>query len=290
MAVGDLFQVVSPTPRVAQQGPTLIKTANVLTEADDRWVLGMTWRPEACGIDGVAIASGYCGTPFTGFADPQALPAFPQYVPPFVAVAQECSTSVMGQSAIDDAEARARRLLDLSQSVGIARELWRGDVAQSAIPDLPNPYLTDGNATIVGSGAVGVIRALAELEAALASCSVAGGGIIHASQRTALYWSSQHLLERLPDGRLITDIGTWVVADQGYDGSAHGGGVDASGDTDWAYATGPVDIRLGDVEMYMAVPEIARSNDIQVYAYRPFAATYDTCCHIAVNVDHTKLT
>lgn len=282
--------VIVPPQNRPPRGATLLRSVNEVVESDERWVRGLVWRPQLC--DGqVVSATGLCGGgSFSGFTLPDDFGEFADYLPPFVAAGAKCS-AVGGEAAIDDAVAAARALLDSCQTVGIARELWRGDVAkQGGDADLPNEYLAhDGVVDVVVAGAVPARDALAALEQGLAECSCGGQGVIHAMPYTATIWSSLDLVERQPDGRLLTALGTLVVADPGYDGSSPTGAAPGAAWADaWAYATGMVDVRLGRVETAGDRTTIDRSNnDFAAWAYRPFSATFDPCCHLGVQVDHT---
>lgn len=254
---------------------------------------GLTWRPLVCGGSDIVEVMDVCAG-FSGFVTSDQ-PSTPQYVPPVVAVGMSCS-AISGTTVLEETRERATALLDRCQTLGIARELWRGDAAQAANPDLPNDYLNDSSGlTQVASGAsVSAMDSLANLEKYLATCSCAGNGMIHATPYTVTLWKHLQLVDRQPDGRIVTVLGTTVIADPGYDGSAPGGAVDATGATAWAYATGPIDVRLGPVTVLPAGElgeSLVRSNnDWDVFAYRAFAATMDPCCKVAVKVDHATLT
>lgn len=279
--------VVVPPPTRPPRGATLLRSVNVETPSDERWVQGIIWQPDSCGDGEIVQATGFCGNgTFAGFDAPVGRPDVAEFVPPMVAVGQSCS-GISGEAELLRTAERARNLLERCQTVGIARELWRGDIAQAETPDFPNDWLSK-DATDVGGGIVGVIDALAALEQGLADCSCGGQGVIHAMPYLATLWSATMLVERQADGRLLTALGTLVVADPGYDGSGESG---ASGDplaSSWAYATSMVDVRLGTART-TGDPQTLNisNNDFDVYAYRPFSATFDPCCHLGVQVDHT---
>lgn len=296
-----MFSIVeAPTGR-PPRGATLLRTANPVTSADDRWEAGLRYRPEACGDGNIVQAAGYCGAGFAGFPDPDDWPLGDDldYVPPYVAVAQRCS-AMGGEAELTRVEERARRLLENCQTVGIARELWRGNIARDPngpgggdSTDLPNDYLANAATyeDLGNGGNFSLLDGLAALEEGLAGCSCGGTGMIHTTAQVVTYWNHLNLLERLPDGRLVTALGTFVVADPGYDGSGQGGAApDATGQSSWAYATGMVDVRLGAVQFLRDREAIRVANDYLVYAFRAFAATFDPCCHLAAKLDHTSLT
>lgn len=288
-----LFAVVEAPQQRPPRGATLERSANPVTEPDERWVAGLTYVPESCGTADNVQAAGYCGSGFAGFPDGTdwALGDDVQYVPPFVAVGQQCS-AIGGEEELGRVRDRAQRLLENCQTKGIAKELWRGDIAKAATPDLPNNYLANAASyTDLGSGSdFSLLDAMAALEEGLAHCSCGGIGMIHATPQAATYWAHLRLIERQPDGRLLTALGTLVVVDPGYDGSSSTGVVDESGATSWAYATSMVDLRLGAPDFLADRSIIKTRNDFIVYAFRPFAATFEPCCHLAAQLDHTRLT
>lgn len=289
-----LFAVVEAPQQRPPRGATLERSANPITEPDERWVAGLQYLPESCGTADNVQAAGYCGSGFAGFpddGDDWALGELVQYVPPFVAVASECS-AIGGETELALVQARAARLLEACQTKGIAKELWRGDIAKAATPDLPNNYLANSASyTDLGSGSdFSLLDAMAALEEGLAHCSCGGIGMIHATPQAATYWAHLRLIDRQPDGRLLTALGTLVVVDPGYDGSAANGSVDESGASSWAYATSMVDLRLGAVDVLADKTVIKTRNDFIAYTFRPFAATFEPCCHLAAQLDHTRLT
>lgn len=295
MTSSGLFFVVDPPAAGAPRGASLLRSANLVTETDLHWLQGLRWRPLICGSSAIDKAILTCGGAFSGFTT-LTPGANVDYVPPSVAVGVPCS-AISGEAELLDAKARAQALLDRCETLGIARELWTGTAAQAENPDLPNDYLNN-SATVTqlaGGAAVSAMDALANLENYLASSSCGGVGMIHATPQTVTIWKHLQLIDRQADGRILTVLGTTIVADPGYDGSAPGGAVDATGATAWAYATGMIDLRRGPVKVVPPGNELVSgvnrtNNDFNVYAYRPFAATFDPCSHGGIKVDHTTLT
>jgi hypothetical protein len=295
-----MFALVATPSARPPRGATLLRSANLIAAdlvpnpspgvVQDSWETGLRYIPLACGDDGIAQAIGLCGTGFPGFPDPTLRPDEVEYVAPYVAVAQACS-AISGEDELDRTIERARLLLEGCETVGIAHELWTGTVAKSMTPDLPNAYLAqDGVVEVLNSGSsTASIDAFAWLEASLGTCACAGVGMIHADPYTATVWQSLHLVERQADGRLLSALGTIVVADPGYDGSAPDGTRDATHATAWAYGTTMVDVRRGPVETLGDRRTINRANnDFDVYAFRPFAATFDPCCHVGIKVNNAS--
>lgn len=295
-----MFALVDTPSARPPRGATLLRSANPVAAdlvpnpspgvTQDSWQPGLRYIPLACGDSGIAQAIGLCGSDFAGFPDPTLRPDEVEYVAPYVAVAQACS-AISGEEELRRTEDRARLLLEACETVGIAHELWTGTVAKGETPDLPNAYLAqNGVVTQLNSGAsTPSIEAFAWLEASLATCACAGVGMIHADPFTATVWQALRLVERQADGRLLSALGTIVVADPGYDGSSPTGSVDATHATAWAYATTMVDVRRGPIEVLGDRRTINRANnDFDVYAFRPFAATFDPCCHVGIRVNNAS--
>lgn len=282
-----MWQVVDAPANRPPRGATLLRSAALVPEADEEWMAGLRYQPEACGEIG-ARAAGLCGSGFQGWPDVDDLPDVLDYVPPFVAVGRQCPT--LSGYQFDEIADQARRLLDQCETVGIARELWRGDVARAAAPDLPNNYLTQAASLdeLNGSASTPAVEAFAWLEQAIATCSCGGVGMIHAAPFTATIWSEIGLVERQADGRLLSSLGTIVVADPGYDGSAPDLTTDATWATAWAYGTTMVDVRRGAVATAgeRSFAGLSGDNQNTAWAYRPFAATFDPCCHVGIKVNH----
>lgn len=288
----DRLFVVVDTPTVRPpRGATLLRSANPVPETEGRWQAGIKWVPEACGDADVVQAVGYCGDgAFAGFPDPDERPLGTEadFVPPYVAVAQRC-TALGGEQELTAVEERAMRLLENCQTKGIARELWTGTVATAET--LPNNFLSNAPDDVGDGATLSVLDGIASLEQGLANCSCGGVGMIHTTAQVATFLAHLRLVERQPDGRLLTALGTLVVADPGYDGTGVGiAAADEDMASSWAYATGMVDIRLGPVDVLRERTDIRSRNDYTVYAFRPFSATFDPCCQLAAKLDHTTLT
>lgn len=258
----------------------LVAQANKPEEADDRWVDGLAWDPEICGFAGVADACGSDNKPMpdnTGVVEYQ----------PFVVFAGDhCSTLDRSR----DRQARARRALEASESFQIARELWTGDLADASGWD--NIHLADAAAVdVIGpAGGLTPIAALACLEQASAEAASGARVTIHATLRTVTTWAAEGLIER-DSGFLVTKLGSIVIADAGYPGTAPDGTTDTEGH--WAYGTGIVDVRRSAITVLGAneAEQInRRTNHHEVIAERMAAATFDPCVRTAVLVQLTSCT
>ncbi len=259
---------------------SLLTSVRVTEDTDGHVAQGITWEPEACGT--VADSAGVCASPST-------LPAVPANAAPaearpfLVTAADRCSTFAREQR---DPQGRVLRLLAATQHRGVESELWDGTVAQSEATRLgvaPSPYLRNP-ATVVdltpATGAVRPTEALALLERALGQ-GYAGRGVIHASIRAAYY---------LPDTRLdgqvwLTKRNTVVVPGAGYSGLGPVGTPALATNESWLFATGMVDVHLGEVYTTGTDLDIDRdTNTVVTRALRSAVALFDPCAHYAVRM------
>lgn len=265
-----------------------------------RWAAGVKWRPYTDSGTGGAYDPCNVSTLTLGtLAGSQTANAF------VVWEGEQCSA--LGEERFV-AQDRARAMLEATTSKRIASELWRGTVAQAAgfaNRRLNNPTAAGNLGKINGGAAVNRVAAFAALEQALGEQSSGAPGFIHCTRRTASWWVQDHLIHRVGN-RLVSELGTTIICDAGYDGSDSTGSFTANGTTNWAYATGPVRVWLSDIEVAggsqvlpPGVPDISAgdpigealardTNLITVRAYRYALATFDSTTHVGVLVDHTS--
>jgi hypothetical protein len=273
------------------------------TKKVDRWAGGIKWRPYTDGGIGGAYDPCNVGTLTAG------TPVAPQTNEAF-AIWEADSCSAMGNERFVAAET-AKILLEATTSKKIAKELWRGDIAKAqgwSNRRLSNPTALNNLGKINAGAAVNRIAAFAALEQSIGEQGSGATGYIHCTRRTAAFWASDHLIERVGN-RLVSPLGTVIVADAGYDGSDSTGAFTAAGTTAWAYATGPVRVWVSDIEIQTSnqiLPPLgigpqdmndligeglARdTNLITVRAYRYALAAFDSTIHVGVLVDHTNAT
>lgn len=129
-----------------------------------------------------------------------------------------------------DFETRAARSLDLGAARLVESRFIAliGAAAQNATPP---------------SGAMPIERAIARLEARAATL-YGGQAVIHLSREAATLAFSAEVIFRVGD-HLETGLGTLVIAGAGYADST-GPAADPAG-TEWAYATGAVNVFGGDI-------------------------------------------
>lgn len=277
----DVVPPVASPPRLGLFATFPPDTNTGRGSSDD---VGFQFAPENCGEVGVADACVSGEKDIPDAPDTVAADAF------VVWAGDRCSAFGRDRNR----EQRARNQLDAGESFAVARELWRGDIAQSsALTD--NKYLADPAADVLTASG-GLVQptsatvALACLEQALGDCLHGARGVIHATRQVVTHWQALNLLRR--EGNvLLTALDTLVVADAGYDGSGFnnaGEAVDAEDGNVWAYATGPVVVRLGRV---VTVPDNVASafdrsvNTEEWRAERLAAVGWSGCCHLAVSVD-----
>lgn len=314
--------VVSPPALPPRTELSLVSAAALASEtrtpnggsAIPTWVGGVTWRPDN-------VATGGAADPCApGNLNVGANLGKQEAFPIMIWEGERCTTA---SESIEEAQRRARALLEATTSKRLASEFWRGDLA--AANAWPNPYLSRSVADVfdgatpplvkqIGSGStLNPIAALAALEQAIATYGTGARGMIHCTRRTALVWAAYFLLQQT-GGLTLTALGNIVVADAGYDGTAPGhpaaalGGNFATGQEAWAYATGMVTVRLSEIEVSGAqraneqlpnsitpdgetvvrAPGVGnlQANDRVVIASRYALATFDPAILAGVHIDH----
>ncbi len=190
-------------------------------------------------------------------------------------------------------DAAAESFARSMSSAAVARELWTGEGTQARpylIPralggttsaDHTNAYLADGDsATVVGGGPYAPAEALALLDG-FAHRALQGTRtpVLHCTPEV-LAMAAQYLTVTGSTVRTIN--GSVVVADAGYPGT---GPADATGQ--WAYATGPVGVRLSPINTETAPTATVEHqyNRRTVWADRTFQVGFDAGCHLAIRVD-----
>lgn len=250
------------------------------TDPVTRWEAGFAWAPEnVCTGGGVADPCGTDALTATVALTSQ------EYQPVLLWKADRCSTT----DRTRDRVGRARRALTACTSKLLASEFWEGTLAMAK--GFPNRFLADPLANTLTNGAVSEASAIACLEEGLAACSC-GTGMIHVTPGMMIRIADHHLVERFGN-TFRTPNDTLVVADAGYTGTGPEGQAALDGSV-WAYATDMVDVRLGPIVVFpSANPDDAAAmtigtapdNLLTYRAQRLAAATWDGCCHLAVEVD-----
>jgi hypothetical protein len=279
----DVWEQPQPgRPRVS-----LLTSVTVVEEEDERWVNGgFEWRPLGCGEGGLYPVE-LCPSenvltasdPITGGSDPVATPAFGVFA------TDRCST--FGFTAAEY-ERRARARLLATRDKWIERQLWEDPLG------LGGPVLSGSGAAAVTSGGTTASRALRLLEQAASDC-MDGEVVIHATPFVygALVEAGLARLVNRDDHwfdedltRVVDYMGSLVVPGRGYTGT--GPADQPVGATEWIYATGPLVVRLGQLELTpgtLAEATNRRTNTATFYAKQAAAVAFDPgCCVLAAEV------
>jgi len=288
-----LEQIAQPLP-LAPPRLSLLNSIPVHEGADaDARIAGQPWRdnaitwiPEPCKPTGVFAPE--CGATVNINPGTSTVGAI-QHAQPFGVYAAESCTNA-GSAGVDVQE-RATRSLGLGEAALVEKELWTGTL--SAAQGYNNKRLNDNSVTQLNTGtATDPVRALGDLEYAIAGARSGGRCLIHCNRITVQYWIRYNLVYR--SGNVLLTIGTdsIVVAGEGYDGSAPGGtampGTHASA---WAYATGPIEAFRSTVDLVTpAGPEHTTSNRRTAIAKRLYVLEIDPCVYIGINVNHPTTT
>jgi hypothetical protein len=215
------------------------------------------------------------------------------YHPFVVEVPYSCST--WGFEA-NDYEAKALHQLEAGLSKAMEHEFWTGDKNPSNInlvywtPNDDAHVLNPGGAAApdpVDAG-TGIIL----LEAALARCGPGGRGYIHMTTEVATKLGNAYVVDdddtnqnRFLSTRSRDDI---VIVGAGYTGDGPFGQPAPSGTEMWAFATGQVDVRLGEPEVvpnefWMALDRA--TNTVTFRGEQVASVVHDGCCSFAVLID-----
>lgn len=184
-------------------------------------------------------------------------------------------------------EADAKRALDIVSQKAIETEFWTGGIAKLLTETNDNRYLASTNSqdvTPTPGTAVKPRYGQALLEGALGGATIGSIGTIHAPRAVAGVLKLEQ-----DDSTLFTKLGNTVVAGTGYS-KLGPTGVAAGPNQYWMYATGPVTVILGDMnvtpgKVYQAID--TGINTIKYYVDRPAAVTWSTSNVYAVLVDLT---
>lgn len=215
-------------------------------------------------------------------------------VPEFAALTLSEAITCTAQQVPNQAAFRARAVaaLTATESYAVAREFMSGD---HVLGPNGSPYLADTNCVLLnGSVATKPNHALQILEEAIAATGRLG--IIHCSPMLATALLGQGFVIQDRTGVIRTINGIPVIPDFGYVGASKpDAGAAPTAIQEWAYATGPVDLRRSDV---FTTPDNVsealdrgmgstndRTNSITYLAERYYVVDWDTVLQAAVLVD-----
>lgn len=277
----------TPDGRIMARQPGVAADVEVYTPANagrERWIAGVSVYPYPASTpegwdpcSGSTLAEKSFGDPITP--------------PEFSAVTLDVAITCTSQQVPDEAAFRARAVavLAATESWGIARELMGGFLFPL------RPHFSDTNATTPnGTVATKPNHGLQVLEEAIAATGRLG--LIHCSPMlaTALMGAGFALSDKT--GAIRTINGNVVIPDNGYAGASALESGPALGPTqEWAYATGPVDIRRSEIftqpdQLSQALDRglgatTGRTNTITYRAERYTIAVWDTALQAAVLID-----
>jgi len=276
------------TPEPALYG-LLSSAVTVVNDTSEHWQNGFFYETLDC-LSEVKLTSICNAAASVTAIEPSGADSFRRYDTFNVQTMFKCSS--MSRRPEEVAEI-AERAAEACVQKALEQEFWGGALAKVAAEDwnanndeeYPNRYLASENAVDVtptpGTG-VKAKYALALLERALGDCGCGISGTIHVTRDVA---TTLGLKDK--GGHLVTSLGNAVVAGTGYSGIGPDGYPAPAGKV-WAYATGPVTVRLGARELspieYTAA-DIANTNTVIYQVDQVAAVTWNSCCHYAVLVD-----
>lgn len=240
----DTWQLVEAPP-VVPLPYGIFSVAEPRLTTDDHWRLGVQWQSQACST--TKVTTGPCIEPERGSLTPDDYCSVSQY-DPFTVYAFN-DDPVVGHTMDEDLANTIQRLIATEQR-SVEEQLWTllglGAVSTTALPAVP----------------AGVT--LGYLEQILAQ-NYGGQGVIHMSRLVATFlWE---YLE-VQGGKLVTKLGTPVVAGAGYDN------IVAPGTDFTMYASGPVVLYRGDIDTRQNALNRA-TNQASIIAQRDYVLGWD---------------
>lgn len=246
MASESLAQRVEAVPGAPLPFGLFSTATPLLDDPEARELAGVTWSPLSCGASNVAewCVDGEQPGPKT-FDRPGV-----SYAPPIVAYyGRDCPP--IGES-VEEAEAAARAGLAIGEQAAVEQGFAETHLWPNVVDVTPV------------SGAVGLLNAVMILEQALA-LTYRGTGVLHVPAGAASGLGADGVLVR--DGaRYRTWLGHLVALGAGYEVATYP--VPPDPGESWLFATGPVTVRRGQVEVRSAVDTSV--NDRVVLAERAF--------------------
>jgi hypothetical protein len=283
------FRGIYPPKELKPAPCGILSVADVMTHTssdyDERWVRGFSFefdsQPTLTILDEVGASA-------ETLFDSDGSKRYLEYIPFFIEVEDFDSTfSIVGE----DRFARVKKQLEASTQKALEKELWDGSASLAYEND--NLYLTKLSATTIPvAGAHTADKALFHLEQALSSSPTGANGVIHMTRDVASILGSRLIYVSKGDGekgKAITRLGTEVIIGSGYSGNGPIGNANAtaSATNRWMFATGPVDVHLGKVEVInqnLGQGIDASINDMRIKAMRPAAVYFDPSSHYAMRV------
>lgn len=261
----------------------LFSTFSLRSAGADRWESGITFEAETCAkADGIAqiqcLPTATTGLPknlVRNLPVPGVAAAFTVY--------GHFQCSPVGWS-VDQAQERAVSHLKNREEARVEQAFWTSDLGN--IPSLQRDAgAVQPAPTTVGTGTSDIITGLGLLEDFIGD-SYGSLGVIHLTRATATAALSRNALI-VSGGRLVTLLGTPVVAGAGYPGTGPAGQAAAAG-TQWAFASPALFGYRSDI---FDSSDIAgdlfdrANNNLYAVAERSYLIGFDPCGVAAVLVD-----
>jgi hypothetical protein len=201
-----------------------------------------------------------------------------------VYVSETCTARSANLQDPQEFIARAQAVFAATESHGVEHVLAAGLFGGSS------PYLADASANLLDGGAAqSLTESLCALEDAIAETQ--RGGVIHATAGTVTGWESLGFtLDRVGPTLVTRACQTPIVVGTGYAHVHPDSGSVAGAKQAWAFATGPVDVRRGTVEVLPPLVKQAldrSDNTITYRVERDYLVDWDTVLQAAVLVDRT---
>ncbi|MDQ0376499.1 hypothetical protein [Amycolatopsis thermophila] len=254
----------------------LFSAASIVDATDMHELMGVQWQPLPCGRPGLFVedclptGGGNPDVPATTEKDFADQPGTVEASPITVYGSFRCR--LLGYS-LEEAQRRAREHLEAGEQQAVEYAVMSGEGGNL-------PFLAD--ADTVNLGTATCAEELLSLLYEHADAEFTGEPVLHVP-RAAAPWLKDHLAREA--GRLVTTLGTPVVAGAGYSEANVGpGGVAAPAGSFWVYATGPVVVRRGPITAVPNPPEAGlnrSNNDFTALAERQYVVGWD-CLAAAV--------
>lgn len=269
-AVGPALDLDGPLPVVRRH--SLLLTDGVLKEeASDRWLNGvnvygypegvpLTWEPCSSGTYRVKEE----GSEIT----------VPRFDSVGIYFPLQCSSLGLGDFEVW--AGRVEAVLDATLSHGVEETLAQGVLTST------NPFFGDTNLVEL-AGVVSPKVGMRYLDNAIGSLT-GRDGLIHAPPAIVDAWGEGNGLR--DNDHLTTPAGTRVVSGSGYIGIEPATKAAAAGTVDWAFATGPVEVRVRTGVSISEDESLDRSDNTVVYrAEKYILAEWDTALQVGIRID-----
>ena len=273
-AVGPALDLDGPLP-VVRRHSLLLTDGVVKPVTDDHVFSGVNvyGYPEGTPFDWEPCSDGTYRTKEEG--SDISLPRFDS-----VGIYFPLACSSLGMGDFDAWANRVQVALDATLSHGVEQALAQGVIGST------NPAFSDTNLVELAAGAVSPAVGLRYLDNAIGELT-GRDGMIHTSPAVVDAWGYGNGLR--DNDHLATPAGTRVVSGSGYIHIDPATKLQATGTIDWAFATGPVEVRIKDGVNITVDQALDRADNSVVYRAEKFVlATWDTALQVGVRIDWSQ--